>query len=60
MSGKNKPTSLTLEECREPAAAMFENAAALSPGPKKEEILKLAHGYQLLVETKEWLAKKVN
>jgi len=35
-------------------------AAALSPGPKKEEILKLAHGYQLLVEMKEWLAKRVN
>ena len=60
MAAKNEPTSLTLEECRELAAALFEDAAALPPGPKKDEISKLAHGYQLLAEMKEWLAKKVN
>jgi hypothetical protein len=38
-------TDLTVEECRELAAAMLEDAAALPPGPKKEEILKLANGY---------------
>jgi hypothetical protein len=60
MAGKNEPTSLTLKECRELAAALFEDAAALPPGPKKDEILKLAHGYQILAEMKERLAKKVN
>jgi hypothetical protein len=60
MAAKNEPTGLTLEECRELAAAMFEDAATLPPGPKKDEILKLAHGYQILAEMKEWLAKKVN
>jgi hypothetical protein len=53
-------TNLTVEQCRELAAAMFENAAALPPGPKKDEILKLANGYQNLAEIKEWLAKKIN
>jgi hypothetical protein len=60
MAAKNEPTTLTLNECRELAAALFEDAAALPPGPKKDEILKLAHGYQILAEMKEWLAKKVN
>ena len=39
---------------------MFEDAAALQPGPKKDKILKLANGYQNLAEIKEWLAKKIN
>jgi hypothetical protein len=34
MAAKNEPTSLTLEECRELAAYLFEDAAALPPGPK--------------------------
>jgi hypothetical protein len=38
---------------------MFEDAAALPPGPKKDEILKLAQGYQILAEMKSWLAKQV-
>jgi hypothetical protein len=53
-------TNLTVEECRELAAAMFEDAAALPPGPKKDEILKLAHGYSNLAEMKSWLAKKLS
>lgn len=53
-------TNLTVEECRELAAAMFEDAAALPPGPKKDEILKLAQGYRDLAEMKGWLAKKLN
>jgi hypothetical protein len=54
----HEPISLTLEEYRELAAALFEDAAALPPGPKKDEISKLAHGYQLLAEVKDGLAKK--
>ena len=39
---------------------MFEDAAALPPGPKKDELLNLAQGYKNLAEMKEWLAKKMN
>jgi hypothetical protein len=53
-------TDLTVEECRELAAAMLEDAAALPPGPKKEEILKLAKGYSDLAEMKNWLSGKLN
>jgi hypothetical protein len=60
MAAKNEPTSLTLEECRELAACLFEDAAALPPGPKKDEILNLAHDAQILAEMKEWLARRVN
>jgi hypothetical protein len=56
---KNSP-NLTVEQCRELAAAMFDDAAALPPGPKKDEILKLAQGYRDLAEMKGWLAKKLN
>jgi hypothetical protein len=49
-----------IEECRELATAMLEDAAGLPPGPKKDEMLKLAHGYQSLAKMKEWLAKKMN
>jgi hypothetical protein len=52
--------NLTVEQCRELAAAMSEEAAALPPGPKKDEILKLARGYSNLAEMKDWLAKKLN
>jgi hypothetical protein len=50
--------NLTVEQCRELAVAMFEEAAALPPGPKKDGMLKLAHGYSNLAATKDWLAKK--
>jgi hypothetical protein len=57
---KEPPTNLTIEQCFELAAAMFEDAAALPPGPKKDEILKLAQGYRNLAEMKEWLSGKLN
>jgi hypothetical protein len=60
MAAKNEPTSLTLEECRELAAYLFEDAAALPRGPKKDEILTLAHDAQILAEMKEWLVRRVN
>jgi hypothetical protein len=47
-----------LEECRELTAYLFEDAAALPRGPKKDEILKLAHDCQILAEMKSWLAKQ--
>jgi hypothetical protein len=60
VSKKEPPTNLTIEQCLELAAAMFEDAAALPPGPKKDEILKLAQGYRNLAEMKEWLSGKLN
>jgi hypothetical protein len=60
MPKEEQSTNLTVEECRELAAAMFEDAAALPPGPKKDEILKLAQGYHDLAKMKGWLAKKLN
>jgi hypothetical protein len=60
MADKNEPTNLTVEECHELAVAMFEDAAALLPGPKKDELLKLALGYRNLAELKEWLSGKLN
>jgi hypothetical protein len=35
---------------------MFEDATALPPGPEKNEILKLAHGYRNLAKVKNWLS----
>jgi hypothetical protein len=62
INGKRKGAiaNLTVEECRELATAMFEDAAALPPGPKKEEILKLARGYSNLAEMKSWLSKTLD
>jgi hypothetical protein len=60
MTNEKESPNLTVEQCRELAAAMFENAAALPPGPKKDEILKLAQGYRDLAEMKDWLARKLN
>jgi hypothetical protein len=58
MAGKSEPANLTLEECHELAAYLFEDAAALPPGPKKDEILKLADDCQIFAEMKSWLAKE--
>jgi len=61
MKTKEKPsTQLTVEQCEQLAAAMFEDAAALPPGPKQKEILKLADGYRNLAEMKSWIFGKVN
>jgi hypothetical protein len=57
---RESTANLTIEQCRELAAAMFEEAAALQPGSRKDEILKLAHGYSNLAEMKRWLAKKLS
>jgi hypothetical protein len=49
---------LTIEELHEMAAAKFEEAAALSPGPEQQEILKKAYGYRSLAEMKAWLSSE--
>jgi hypothetical protein len=51
---------LTIDECQELADSLFEDAAALPPGQKQQEILQLARGYRDLAEAKGWLASKVN
>ncbi|HWJ17084.1 MAG TPA: hypothetical protein VNR65_00005 [Geobacterales bacterium] len=60
MADEKEPTNLTVEECRELAVGMFEDSAALPPGPKKDELLKLARGYRNLAQLKEWLSGKLN
>ena len=49
-------TYLTIEELHAMAAAKFEEAAALSPGPQQQEILKKAYSYQSLADMKAWLS----
>jgi hypothetical protein len=38
--------NLTVEQCEELAAAIAEEAALLSPGSKKQALLKLAQSYR--------------
>ena len=52
-------TKLTIDQCEELAAALFEEAAAL-PEPKKQEILKLAQGYRSLGKMKRWVSQNVS
>ena len=53
-------TNLTACECEELASALFEDAAGLPPGPKKQEILKLARGYRSLGKMKGWVSQNVS
>jgi hypothetical protein len=56
MGTTSRPTTyLTIEELQEMAAAKFEEAAALLPGPEQQEILKKAYGYKSLADMKAWL-----
>jgi len=46
MNKVSRPTTyLTVDELQEMAAAKFQEAAALAPGPEQQEILKKAFGY---------------
>jgi hypothetical protein len=57
MGTVSRPTTyLTIEELHEMAAAKFEEAAALLPGPEQQEILKEAYGYKSLADMKSWLS----
>lgn len=61
MNTEQEPsTNLTIDECEELAAALFEDAAALPPGPKKQEILKLAQGYRSLGKMKRLVLRNVS
>jgi len=53
-------TNLTVEQCEALAAALFEDAAILPPGPEQEKLLQLAQGYRDLAALKRLVARKVN
>jgi hypothetical protein len=58
MSRASRPTTyLTVEELQEMAAAKFQEAAVLSPGPEQQEILKKAYGYLSLADMKALLVR---
>jgi hypothetical protein len=48
---------LTIDELQEMAAAKFEEAAVLTPGPERQEILKKAYGYLSLADMKALLVR---
>ena len=51
---------LTFDECEELASALFEDAAAMQPGPEKQSTLKLAQGYRNLGKMKRLVLKNVS
>jgi hypothetical protein len=58
MNRATRPTTyLTIDELQEMAAAKFEEAAALTPGPERQEILKKAYGYRSLADMKALLVR---
>jgi hypothetical protein len=57
---KREPELLTVGQCRQLATAMLEEAASLPPGPRKDEVLKLADGYHNLAEMKGLILRKVH
>jgi hypothetical protein len=57
MGTASRPTTyLTVEELHEMAAAKFAEAAALSPGPEQQEVLKKAYAYKSRADMKAWLS----
>ena len=52
--------SLTLDECEELAAAIFEDAAPLPPGPTKREMLTLGEAYRSLGKMKRLVLQNVS
>ena len=52
--------NMTADECEELAALLLEDAAALPPGQKQGEILKLAFGYRDLAKMKRMVFQNVN
>ena len=52
--------NLTVEQCEELATAIAEEAALLSPGSKKEALLKLAQSYRDLATMKDLIVRKLN
>ncbi|MFY9952848.1 hypothetical protein [Bradyrhizobium sp.] len=61
MSIEPEPSrNITADECDELADALVEASAPLPPGPKKQETLKLAHGYRDLAKMKRLVLRNVN
>jgi hypothetical protein len=52
--------ALTVEECDLLANTLFDEAAALPIGSKKDDLLKLAEGYRSLGQMKRLVLRKVN
>jgi hypothetical protein len=60
MKNERSPTTyLTLEELRQIVAAKYEEAAALPPGFRKEELLRSAENFRSLAEIKGWLSSEL-
>jgi hypothetical protein len=56
----SKPTTyLTIAELQEMATAKFKKAEAFPDGPAKHGILKSAHAFRSLAETKGWLSSEL-
>ena len=61
MGVEQEPSAnLTVEQCEALAAALFEDAAILPPGPEQETLLRLAQGYRSLAKMKRLRLRKVN
>jgi hypothetical protein len=57
MATSRRPTTyLTTEELQQLAAAKFEEAAALAPGPDQQKLLISANGLRHAAEVRSWLA----
>jgi hypothetical protein len=52
-------TYLTVAELKQIAADRFEEAAALPPGPKRQDVLEKAYGFQSLADIKSWLSSEL-
>lgn len=53
-------SNLTVEQCEDMAAAISQDAAQLPPGPRRNEVLKLAQDYRVLAAMKSTIARKLN
>jgi hypothetical protein len=52
--------ALTVEECELLAESLFDEAAALPVGSKKEDLLRLAESYRSLAHMKRLVVREVN
>jgi len=52
--------ALTVEECELLADTLSDEAAALSVGSKKEDLLRLAESYRSLAQMKRLVLREVN
>jgi hypothetical protein len=52
--------ALTVEECDLLADTLYDDAAALPIGSKKDDLLKLAESYRILAQMKRLVSRKVN